>query len=79
MSKHNVQRQILPAIVPKSFDANDSTYSASWAWTTAELEGMDAKFRQRVLDAIASGAECCATAVSTAPGTKRPIANYQRV
>jgi hypothetical protein len=43
-----------------------------------DLRRQDARFCQRLRKAINSGREVCPTAVSTTPGTQRPILGYQR-
>jgi hypothetical protein len=48
------------------------------AWSPHELADMNDKFCSRLHAAIRAGEEMCSTGVSTAPGTKRPIANYRR-
>jgi hypothetical protein len=47
-------------------------------WTSIDREEMDARFRLAVTTALESGLEHCATEPSTRPGTKCPVANYQR-
>jgi hypothetical protein len=45
-----------------------------WSYSEAQLHAMNTSFRQSMTDAIAAGLEFPpATAVSTAPGTVRPI------
>jgi hypothetical protein len=43
-----------------------------------DLRRQDARFCQRLRKAIDGGREVCPTAVSTTPGTQRPILGYQR-
>ena len=43
-----------------------------------DLRRQDARFCQRLRKAINSGREVCPTAVSTTPGTQRPILGYER-
>jgi hypothetical protein len=40
---------------------------------------MDAKFRAKLLGAIAAGLEHCPTSPSTHLGTKNPISGYERL
>jgi hypothetical protein len=47
-------------------------------WWTADRQAMDAQFRLAMTAAIECGAEHCATEPSTRPGTKCPIAGYER-
>ena len=47
------------------------------AWSTHELAAMDNAFGEAMRKAVAKGLEK-PTGVSTAPGTKRPLVNYQR-
>jgi hypothetical protein len=63
--------------VPSSF-IPCGVYARAEGWTTDELEKMDAKFRQRLLDAIAAGDERCTVGKSTAVGTRYPVTNYRR-
>jgi len=42
------------------------------------LKKQDLAFQQAMMDAIAAGAECCPTQISTAPGTVRPVTGYVR-
>jgi hypothetical protein len=47
-------------------------------WNDDELDAMNRAFCERMLDAIAAELEFCPKGVSTTPGTKYPIINYQR-
>jgi hypothetical protein len=47
-------------------------------WSSSEVEVMNDRFRQRMLDAIACDLEHCPTAVSTAACTRFPISGYRR-
>ena len=44
----------------------------------ADFQRQDARFCQRLREAIARGMEVCPTVVSTIPGTQRPVLGYQR-
>jgi hypothetical protein len=47
-------------------------------WNDDHLDAMDRAFCERMLDAITAGLESCPKGVSTTPGTRHPITNYQR-
>ena len=47
-------------------------------WSDDALDTMDRAFRERMLDAIDAGLECCPKRVNTTPGTRHPIINYRR-
>jgi hypothetical protein len=48
------------------------------AWDIDKIQKMDTAFAQALLAAIERGDEKCATEVSTAPGTIRPVVGYER-
>jgi hypothetical protein len=60
--------------IPKRRDSVDMAGSEAGKpyWSDEDLAKMDTAFRQRMMTALAAGLECCATAVSTAAGTKLP-------
>jgi len=47
-------------------------------WTDEKLQEMNERFTAAIREAIEAGREHCPTAVSTRPGTRYPIANYER-
>jgi hypothetical protein len=63
--------------IPHDFDADALIFGRA-QWTETELEAMDQSFRTQLQAAIEAGVERCAVGVSTVPGTKRPVSNYQR-
>jgi hypothetical protein len=58
---------------PTRVDLQPQKNDGEPVYTMEALERMNNAFAQAMLAAIERGEECCATAISTAPGTRWPI------
>jgi hypothetical protein len=68
----------MPTVVPSSYICTEEDSGAP-LWQLVQLEEMDRRFSERMLAAVAAGAERCATtSISTTPCTRYPVANYRR-